>query len=131
MYSVANATNYVIWLFVLLLMSMHSQLCNQLKYMCVLMCTWPLCSIPCQGYMENEHQWIGDSSPPRDEAPVVEPPTRSEALWSPPTQQRSTFSWPSPRQERLQRQCQASEQIILPEPPGVVGSLGIILAIVG
>ena len=52
---------------------------------------------------EGECQWIGESSPPRDERPVVEPPTqRSEDLWSPPPEQRNTFSWPYPRQERAE-----------------------------
>ena len=48
----------------------------------------------------------------------MEPPEkRSGNLWSTPPTHRSMFSWPSPNQERLQRQCQASEQIILPGPP--------------
>ena len=37
MYSAAYATNYVIWLFVSLLMPMRTQLHNQFIYMCVLM----------------------------------------------------------------------------------------------
>ena len=65
--------------------------------------------------MGDEHWWVGTSSPTPDVAPVVEPPTQRN--WSPPPQQRSTVSWPSLRQERIQRQSQASEQIILPEPP--------------
>ena len=65
--------------------------------------------------MGDEHWWVGTSSPTPDVAPVVEPPTQRN--WSPSPQQRSTVSWPSPRQERIQRQSQASEQIILPEPP--------------
>ena len=71
--------------------------------------------------MEDERQWVGVSSPPRDVALVVEPPTqRSEDLWSTPPEWRNIFSGMSPmssRLERHQRQCQASEQIILPEPP--------------
>ena len=71
--------------------------------------------------MENEHQWVGDGSPPRDEQPVVEPPKqRSDDLWSVPPalgERFNPFASMSPRLERLQRQCQASEQVILPELP--------------
>ena len=48
----------------------------------------------------------------------MQPPNqRSENLWSTPPTHRSTFSWPSPSQERNQRQRQTSEHVILPEPP--------------
>ena len=68
--------------------------------------------------MDDEHWWVGDGSPPRDEQLVVEPPKqRSDDLWSAPFVRFNPFSGMSPRLERLWRQCQASEQIILPEPP--------------
>ena len=68
--------------------------------------------------MENECQWVGDGSPPRDEQPVVEPPKqRSDDLWNTSHMRFNPFTSMSPRLERLQRQRQASEQVILPEPP--------------
>ena len=67
---------------------------------------------------EGEHQWVGDSTLPRDEQPAGEHSRQgSEDLWNIPPLQRNTFSWASPRQERLQMQCQASAQDTLPEPP--------------
>ena len=51
--------------------------------------------------LEAERQWVGDSSPPRDERPVEEPPRqRSEDLWSAPPEWRNTFLGMSPRVER-------------------------------
>ena len=59
-----------------------------------------------------------DGSPPRDEQLVVEPPKqRSDDLWNTSHMRFNPFTSMSPRLERLQRQHQASENIILPEPP--------------